>query len=359
MQRSILVAGLVALPAAAALAHPGHVHEVPAAGAAAAFLYGLLHPLTGLDHLLAMVAVGLWAALAGGRALWALPLAFVVAMLAGGALGTLGVPMPAVEPVILASVIVLGALVALAARLPLGAAVALVALFGLAHGHAHGAEGPGGSLAAYAAGFTLATAALIVAGLGLGLALGRLRRPLLARALGMATVGAGAVLVLSPAADAVAPPAGGEVLAGRPAAEWIALGEHVHGGFGSLIALGIRIGADAMERLDAPHRGLEVIYWSHPDAPCPCVIDGLQAVTRASLGQRSLTLAPDPSAPDAFGEVRVRNRETGAEIGYIIPMSAWPLLRDANEGDRAERWRVVMEAPEEGLFTRLTMGEAG
>ena len=159
-------AGLL-LPAAA-LAHPGH------SVTDGAFAGGLLHPLTGLDHLLAMVAVGLWAALCGGRALWALP---------------------AVEPVILASVIVLGALVALAARLPVVAAAALVALFGLAHGHAHGTEGPAAGLVAYVAGFGLATAGLHAAGLGLGLAFAQARHATAARVMGGAAALTGVALV--------------------------------------------------------------------------------------------------------------------------------------------------------------------
>lgn len=180
-------AGLL-LPAAA-LAHPGH------SVTDGAFAGGLLHPLTGLDHLLAMVAVGLWAALCGGRALWALPVAFLMAMLAGFGLGAGGVALPAVEPVILASVIVLGALVALAARLPVVAAAALVALFGLAHGHAHGTEGPAAGLVAYVAGFGLATAGLHAAGLGLGLAFAQARHATAARVMGGAAALTGVALV--------------------------------------------------------------------------------------------------------------------------------------------------------------------
>lgn len=154
-----LAAALVALPSLA-LAHPGHGDE-------AHFLSGLTHPLLGVDHLLAMVAVGLWAALAGGRAMLVLPLAFLAAMLAGGLAGAGAQELPVMEPMILASVIVLGAAVALALSLPLWVSAALVAVFGAAHGFAHGVEGPGG--AEYAAGFLIATAALH----GLGLALGR------------------------------------------------------------------------------------------------------------------------------------------------------------------------------------------
>lgn len=174
----------LALPGPA-LAHPG-----PDLGS---FGGGFAHPLGGTDHVLAMVALGLLAAQAGGRAIWALPATFVGAMLLGGAAGRAGVPFGAVEPVILASVIVLGALVAMAARMPLRAMVVLAAVFGYAHGWAHGAEGPAGGLLAYAAGFAVATALLH----GAGLLAGRTaRRPLL-RAAGGATAAAGLVLTLA------------------------------------------------------------------------------------------------------------------------------------------------------------------
>ncbi|MBL4917105.1 HupE/UreJ family protein [Szabonella alba] len=166
-----------------ALAHPGH-------GTEAAFLSGVSHPIGGLDHVLAMLAVGLWAGISGGRAFWALPLAFVAAMIAGGALGATGVGFPAVEPMILASIIVIGALAALALRPGLAVSVALVALFGLAHGHAHGTEGPAGDLALYAAGFALATMALHLA----GMALVRLAPLMVARASAAVTALGGAAL---------------------------------------------------------------------------------------------------------------------------------------------------------------------
>ncbi|MDO5620249.1 MAG: HupE/UreJ family protein [Paracoccus sp. (in: a-proteobacteria)] len=173
---------LLTLLPSAALAHPGHDTGAP-------FMAGLNHPLGGTDHLLAMVAVGLWAALAGGRAIWAMPLTFVAAMLAGGALGAVGMTLPLVEPLILASSIIIGAAVALALRPSLAATLPLVALFGLAHGFAHGAEGPATGLVAYAAGFALATALLHLAGIGLG------RFGLTAtRLLGAATMAAGLAL---------------------------------------------------------------------------------------------------------------------------------------------------------------------
>jgi urease accessory protein len=146
----------------AALAHTGLEHAV-------SFASGFKHPWTGLDHALAMLAVGLWAGLNGGRALWAWPVAFVGVMAAGGALGIAGIPVPMVEPGILASVIVMGLLVLTAAHLPVVLGAALVALFALLHGHAHGAELPAQAAAApYAAGFALATA--LLHGLGLGVA---------------------------------------------------------------------------------------------------------------------------------------------------------------------------------------------
>ncbi len=177
-----LTATLIALMLpAAALAHPGHDHG-------GGFAAGLSHPLLGPDHLLAMLAVGLWAGLSGGRALIVHPATFVAAMLAGGMIGVGGAELPVVEPAILASVIVLGALVALAFRAPMAVSVAGLALFGLAHGYAHGIEGPGG--AEYALGFVIATAALH----GLGIALARLGIPA-TRALGGAVAVAGVALV--------------------------------------------------------------------------------------------------------------------------------------------------------------------
>lgn len=152
---------LVALAPQIAFAHPGH-------GAAHGFGHGFLHPLSGWDHLLAMVAVGVWAGQRGGKAVWLLPAAFVGTMIVGGALGLAGVGLPGVEAGILASVLVLGALIATASRFPETAAAALVAGFALFHGHAHGTEMPPNlSGAAYGAGFVTATAALHAAGIAL------------------------------------------------------------------------------------------------------------------------------------------------------------------------------------------------
>jgi urease accessory protein len=151
-------------------AHPGHGgHEIGGIG------WGLLHPFTGVDHLLAMVAVGLWAVQLGGRARWLLPMTFVGMMGVGGALGMSGVALPLLEPMLLASVLALGALIAFAVRLPLSACASVVALSALFHGQAHGAEMPAGASGLLtAAGFVLATAFLHGAGVAGGLGLQRL-----------------------------------------------------------------------------------------------------------------------------------------------------------------------------------------
>jgi urease accessory protein len=151
----------------AALAHPG-------GGDAHGFMHGFAHPFGGFDHVLAMITVGLFAYQLGGRALWLVPASFVLAMTAGGALGLAGIPVPFVEAGIAASVLVLGAIVAFGVRAPVAVAMALVAAFAVFHGHAHGAEMPSDTaVAAYAAGFVLATALLHAAGVTLGLMIGR------------------------------------------------------------------------------------------------------------------------------------------------------------------------------------------
>jgi len=160
------VVALVLLPGVA-LAHPGHGD--------AGFAHGFAHPLSGLDHLLAMVAVGLYAALLGGRALWLVPASFVAMMAVGGALGIAGVALPYTEVAIALSVIVLGLAVALRISLPTLVAMALVGAFALFHGHAHGVEMPQAASAyTFAAGFVAATALLHAAGIALGLAAAKL-----------------------------------------------------------------------------------------------------------------------------------------------------------------------------------------
>jgi urease accessory protein len=165
---------------------PGHTHG---------FSNGLLHPLTGLDHICAMVAVGLWAAQRGGRALWLVPLTFVSIMVVGGILGMGGVGIPYVEQGIAASVLVLGIFIAAAVRLPLAASMAIVGLFALFHGYAHGAEMPDtASGLAYGIGFVIATASLHFCGISLGLAAQKFASAKLIRFAGGAIAGCGVYL---------------------------------------------------------------------------------------------------------------------------------------------------------------------
>jgi urease accessory protein len=157
-----LVAVSVAALAAPALAHVQ-------TGQAAGFLTGLLHPISGLDHVLAMVAVGLWGAQLGAPAIWLLPVTFPIVMALGGFLGLLGVPLPGVEAGIAASAILLGAAVMTERRLPLYAAATLVGFFAVFHGHAHGTElPPGQSGLLYSLGFVVATGCLHAIGIAIG-----------------------------------------------------------------------------------------------------------------------------------------------------------------------------------------------
>ena len=162
---------------------PAFAHVLP--GEPRAFSTGFGHPLHGLDHILAMFAVGLWAAQLGGRALWAIPAAFITLMTLGGALGIGGLHLPGVETGIALSVLLLGLLIVFAVRLPVGAGIALVGLFALFHGHAHGTEMAGSlSAVAYCSGFLLATGLLHAAGMLAGLGLQTLGRLPLARLAG-------------------------------------------------------------------------------------------------------------------------------------------------------------------------------
>lgn len=142
--------------ASPALAHPGHE--------SVSFLSGFSHPFGGLDHLLAMLALGLYAMSQTQARSWLLPAGFVLTMLLGAGLGAIGVALPAVEAGIATSVLVFGLLIALVVRLPLAASLPLVSLFALFHGHAHHAEMGGSTLMSYALGFALATALLHAAG---------------------------------------------------------------------------------------------------------------------------------------------------------------------------------------------------
>jgi urease accessory protein len=188
MKKLILSAALAAF-AAPAMAHTGHDHGF-------GLLNGLAHPLMGADHLLAMVAVGLWSGFVLPRRVWAGAAAFLAAMLAGAGLAFAGVGFPMVEGAILASVVVFGLLTLIARRGQSGAVTAVslaaIAAFALAHGHAHAAEAAGGALG-YVAGFLAATAALHIAGIALaGIVAGR---PLMQRALGAGIAASGLLMV--------------------------------------------------------------------------------------------------------------------------------------------------------------------
>ena len=175
----------VATGVAATMAMPvTHAHTLAAHGGG--FLAGALHPLLGVDHLLAMLAVGLWAARQAGALRWRLPLGFLGLVLAGASLGLSGAPLQGVETGIVTSVLLLGLLVATAARLPATPALALVGVFGLLHGHAHGAEwSQAGSMALYMAGLLLTAALLLLAGLLSGRWLWSARRSWSLRAAGL------------------------------------------------------------------------------------------------------------------------------------------------------------------------------
>lgn len=156
---------------------------------------GLSHPLFGADHILAMVAVGLWAAQIATdpnrrQALWLVPAAFVAMMVLGFGLAVADAPLPFVEPAVLASVMGLGLLVALAARVPVAAAAAVVGIFALFHGYAHGGELGSAAALQFGLGFAVATAFLHLVGVGLGMATARLA-PAIGRIAGAATALAG------------------------------------------------------------------------------------------------------------------------------------------------------------------------
>ncbi len=166
------VFALGCLAVGSALAHPDHPETMM--NSTMSFNSGFSHPFSGIDHLLAMLAVGLWATQLKRSALWVLTLAFPLMMVAGALLAMSGFQLPAVESGIAASVAVLGLLIAFAVKMPLWASTAIVSVFALFHGYAHGSELPHGSTAAlYGAGFVLATALLHATGLFIGLVAGK------------------------------------------------------------------------------------------------------------------------------------------------------------------------------------------
>jgi len=160
----------------------------------AGLMAGLTHPFVGLDHLLAMIAVGIWAGQLGGRAVWLIPLTFVSVMAAAATLASFGLLLPLVEPAIACSVLVLGLLIAGSVRLPTSVGAFLVGLFAVFHGYAHGLELPqAASPILYGAGFVLATA--LLHGLGIGFALNSRKYKMLQRIAGYSLIAASGLLL--------------------------------------------------------------------------------------------------------------------------------------------------------------------
>ena len=183
-----------AVMAALVLAGPASAHV--GVGNIGGLQAGLLHPITGLDHVVAMVAVGLWGGILGRPAIWLLPVAFPLMMAVAGAAAVAGVPLPGVEVGIALSGIVLGTMVLTAARPPLWFAVTIVAVFAAFHGHAHGAELPGAANPAfYALGFVVATGVLHLIGVGIGMIWQWRVGQVVVRALGAAIALAGAAFL--------------------------------------------------------------------------------------------------------------------------------------------------------------------
>ena len=182
------IASILFVFAQTASAHPSPSHV-------SGFAAGVTHPLSGLDHLLAMIAVGLYAAQRGGRAMWLLPATFLLSMAIGGMAGLGGHEIPVLEQGIAASVLVLGLMVAAGSRLPLVVAGLLISVFALFHGYAHGVElKPGFAPASYAIGFILATAMLHAVGMGLGVVTNQLTTKTLPRIAGGAIAICGVAL---------------------------------------------------------------------------------------------------------------------------------------------------------------------
>lgn len=188
MFKKISLSAIAVAAASPALAHPGHSDLAPLA-------QGLLHPFLGLDHILAMLTVGIWAAFLGGKARFAVPAAFVGTMAIGFALAKSGVALPFVEPAILGSIVALGLLVAMAVRTPAAASAAIVAVFALFHGHAHGTEFLGAHAAQFGLGFMISTAILHGLGIALGMTIGRSEK--MARLIGAGTAIAGVALMMA------------------------------------------------------------------------------------------------------------------------------------------------------------------
>ena len=196
MSKSVCLRSILLIVAGALL--PSFAYAHVGAGEASGFMHGLTHPISGLDHICAMVAVGLWAAQMGGRSVWAVPLTFVSVMILGGVMGMMGISLPFAETGIVLSVLMLGILIAASIRLPLWLSSSMVGLFALCHGHAHGAEMPdSASVMTYAFGFILSTATLHILGIMFGLGMHRLAHKQVMRWVGASVALCGVYLAVS------------------------------------------------------------------------------------------------------------------------------------------------------------------
>ncbi len=170
-------------------AHPGF-------GNSTGFVHGFAHPLSGLDHMIAMVAIGIWAVQVGGKATWLIPLSFVSMMIAGAVLGASGIALPFVETGIIMSVLILGVLIIASVRMPVILGMIVAGLFALCHGHSHGTEIPAtASGIAFIAGFTLSTVMLHLGGIGLGYTAAKVSKEKLVRLAGIPIFIAGLVML--------------------------------------------------------------------------------------------------------------------------------------------------------------------
>jgi FmdE, Molybdenum formylmethanofuran dehydrogenase operon len=135
--------------------------------------------------------------------------------------------------------------------------------------------------------------------------------------------------------------------------EWVSLGARVHGGFGTYIALGIRVGLDAVEKLGAKPRELDVTVYDGVATPCPCIADGIMIATTASPGQSTLRVAAEKAPAEHMAVVVIRSRKDGRALRYTVPDGLRAKLADWNKGnDPMGRWKVVMAAPEAQLYAR-------
>ncbi len=133
--------------------------------------------------------------------------------------------------------------------------------------------------------------------------------------------------------------------------QWVEWGDRVHGGFGSLIALGIRVGLDAMERLGADRRQLSVHYIDGPQTPCPCVLDGIAIAVSASLGQRTLSLDSERAPPGLLARVTFIHKQSGRKLTYELPQTVLPVMQTINRDDKGVgRYEAVMKLESTSLF---------